>query len=74
MSSTEKWIVVSKDKDFFDSFILKGEPYKLIIVKLGNTSTKKLKQVFEDQFDEIIKTLQSEDLVMLNRTNLGIKF
>jgi predicted nuclease of predicted toxin-antitoxin system len=32
ISVAEKRIVITKDSDFFDSFIIKKEPYKLIFV------------------------------------------
>jgi predicted nuclease of predicted toxin-antitoxin system len=35
VSVSEQRIVITKDGDFLDSFILKQEPYKLILVKLG---------------------------------------
>ncbi|MHB8339016.1 MAG: DUF5615 family PIN-like protein [Ignavibacteriaceae bacterium] len=38
----EKRIVVSKDNDFLDSFLIKSEPSKLIMVKTGNIPNKKL--------------------------------
>jgi predicted nuclease of predicted toxin-antitoxin system len=37
-------ILITKDSDFYDSFIIRKEPYKLIFVKLGNTSKKELIQ------------------------------
>lgn len=42
ISVTEQRIVVTKDGDFLESFIVKNEPYKLILVKLGNTSKDEL--------------------------------
>ena len=40
ISVTDQRVVITKDADFLDSLILKNEPYKLILVKLGNTSKK----------------------------------
>lgn len=42
LSISEQRIVITKDSDFYDSFLVKGEPYKLVLVKLGNTSKKDL--------------------------------
>ncbi len=42
VSVAEQRILITKDSDFFDSFIIKKEPYKLILVKLGNISKKEL--------------------------------
>jgi predicted nuclease of predicted toxin-antitoxin system len=38
ISINEQRILITKDSDFFDSFVIRKGPYKLILVKLGNTS------------------------------------
>ncbi|WP_413172897.1 DUF5615 family PIN-like protein [Anabaena azotica] len=38
ISILEKRIVITKDKDFLDSFLIKQEPYKLLLVTTGNIS------------------------------------
>ncbi|MEO6638714.1 MAG: DUF5615 family PIN-like protein [Ginsengibacter sp.] len=38
LSIEEERILITKDSDFYQSFIIRKEPYKLIFVKLGNTS------------------------------------
>ena len=38
VSIEEKRILITKDNYFFQSFIIKNEHYKLILVNLGNTS------------------------------------
>ncbi len=46
LSIEQKRIVITKDSDFLKSFIVKQMPYKLILVKLGNTSKSELIQFF----------------------------
>ena len=67
ISVNEQRILITKDSDFFDSFIIKNEPYKLILVKLGNTSRIELIQFFHDRFDEIIEKIKTEDMVLLSK-------
>ena len=67
ISVTEQRILITKDSDFFDSFIVKNEPYKLIFVKLGNTSKKELIQFFYDRFKEIIEKIKVEKMVLLSK-------
>lgn len=67
ISVAEQRIIITKDSDFFDSFIIKKEPYKLILVKLGNTSKKELIQFFYDRFAEIIEKIKVEDMILLSR-------
>lgn len=40
ISILEERILITKDGDFLDSFILIKQPYKLVLVKLGNCSKK----------------------------------
>ena len=67
ISVNEKRILITKDSDFFDSFMIRNEPHKLILVKLGNTSKKELIQFFHEKFDEIIEKLKKEDMILLNK-------
>jgi predicted nuclease of predicted toxin-antitoxin system len=67
ISVAEQRIVITKDGDFLESFIVKNEPYKLILVKLGNTSKNELLQFFSDRFDEIIEKIKIESMVLLSK-------
>jgi predicted nuclease of predicted toxin-antitoxin system len=44
ISLRQKRVVITKDADFVDSFLLSKEPYKLLLVSTGNTRTKTLKR------------------------------
>jgi predicted nuclease of predicted toxin-antitoxin system len=67
ISVAEQRIVVTKDGDFLESFIVKNEPYKLILVKLGNVTKNELLQFFSDRFDEIIEKIKIEGMVLLSK-------
>lgn len=67
ISVAEKRVVVTKDSDFFDSFVVKNEPYKLILVKLGNTSKNELIQFFREKFKEIVQRLEEENMILLRK-------
>ena len=66
-SLAEQRILIIKDSDFYDDFIIKNEPYKLIMVKLGNTSTKELIRFFKRWFAEIIDKIEVENMVLLRK-------
>lgn len=68
ISVNEKRIVITKDTDFLESFLLKKQPYKLILVKLGNTSKSEVINFFQNKFNEIIKRIESESLVFLRQS------
>lgn len=67
ISTEEKRILITKDSDFFYSFIVKKEPYKLIFVKFGNTSKNELLNFFSERFSEIISKIQKQGIVLLTK-------
>lgn len=66
LSMNDKRVVVTKDKDFFNSYIIKKEPYKLILVIAGNLSNDKLIKLFEENLDKLIVNLESDSLIELD--------
>ncbi|HEY5405721.1 MAG TPA: DUF5615 family PIN-like protein [Ginsengibacter sp.] len=67
ISIEEQRIVITKDSDFYHSFIIRKESFKLIFVKLGNTSKDDLLNFFSDKFSEIISDIKKEDLILLSK-------
>ena len=67
ISVSQQRILITKDSDFYESFLVKQAPYKLIMVKLGNTSKKELLQFFSNKFDEIIKKIEEQPVLLLTR-------
>ena len=58
-------IVVSKDDDFYQSFLLHGKPPKLVHVKVGNMRLRTLKELFERAAPNLIDLLAQYDLLEL---------
>ena len=67
ISVDQQRILITKDSDFFDSLIIKNEPYKLIMVKLGNTSKKELIDFFSNRFNDIIEKIKVENMILLSK-------
>ena len=67
ISIREQRILITKDTDFFYSFLIKNEPYKLVLVKLGNTSKQELIKFFQEHFAEIVEKVKSESMILLNK-------
>jgi predicted nuclease of predicted toxin-antitoxin system len=71
-SVEEKWIVVTKDTDFYYSYIAKKEPYKLILVKLGNLRLRDIKEYFQDNADNIINLMSQHSFIVLEYEKIRI--
>jgi len=70
LSLREQRVVITKDEDFVDLFLLRHEPYKLLLIATGNISNRELERLFQDNLEEIVKAFESCDFVELDRTAL----
>ena len=59
-------VVITKDTDFFNSFLLNRKPPKLVLVRVGNLKLRDMKQLFETQAKSLALLLESHDLVELH--------
>ncbi|MEZ4620577.1 MAG: DUF5615 family PIN-like protein [Caldilineaceae bacterium] len=71
-SLAEQYVVITKDADFRDSHLLKGEPYKLLLVATGNIKNNELLQLFEQNLTRIVEALEVNFYVELGMNHLTI--
>ena len=67
LSVDEERIVISKDSDFFYSQLVLGRPWKLVLIKTGNISTRDLCRLFERHFSELENALTQYSLLEIDR-------
>ena len=70
LSISAQSVLVTKDSDFVQSFLLKHEPWKLLLVSTGNISNDDLMSLFHMNTSQIAESFKTFDFVELNRTNL----
>src|SRR5262249_60435321 len=63
-------ILVTKDSDFVQSFLLKREPWKLLLVSTGNIGNDELIALFQQNITQLTVAFKDFDFVELNRINL----
>ena len=56
-------VVISKDSDFLESFLIKSEPSKLILVKTGNITNRELLTLFKNHWHKIVSMISQSNLV-----------
>jgi len=72
LSIKEKRAVITKDTDFYYSYIASQKPYKLILVKLGNMQLSALKKYFKDNSNKIIEILEEHSFIVLEKNRIRI--
>jgi len=70
IAKSEDRIVITKDSDFIDSFILKSIPQKLLLITTGNIKNQQLFYLLEQNWDKIIKMFKTYNLVEMNNTSI----
>jgi predicted nuclease of predicted toxin-antitoxin system len=71
-SILEQRIVITKDADFVNSFILKKQPYKLLLISTGNISNDDLITLFTQYIADIEQALTTNEYIEISRTALII--
>lgn len=72
LSLRELRIVITKDTDFVNSFLLSSEPHKLLLVSTGNIANVVLEDLFATHLAAITTALDSYDYIELTRDALVI--
>jgi predicted nuclease of predicted toxin-antitoxin system len=72
ISVDEQRVVVTKDADFRDSHLVKGQPCKLLLVSTGNIHNTNLLNLFAKNLERIVAAFQSHSFVELDRHHLTI--
>jgi len=74
LSIKENLIVITKDSDFFDSFLINKEPFKLLLVSTGNIGNKKLLTIFENNFKLIVRHFENNSVLEITENELLIHY
>jgi predicted nuclease of predicted toxin-antitoxin system len=69
-SADDQRVVVTKDTDFFYSHLVQRRPWKLLLVRTGNISTRDLRSLFDRHLPEIEAALDTHTLVEIDRATV----
>lgn len=70
IAEEEERIVVTKNWDFVEFFLLKGKPEKLIMIKTGNSTNPYLLRLVESNLKTIIKLISRSKLVEVGKSEI----
>jgi len=70
LSVTQQRVVVTKDTDFVDSFVLNGMPWKLLLVTTGNIRNSELEAILQANLTRIVDGFDRFSFIEINRTSV----
>ena len=70
ISIREERIVISKDLDFIESLLISDKPYKLLYISTGNITNRRLLDIFQNNLEHILASLQENRLVELTNEQI----
>lgn len=70
ISVSEQRIVVTKDSDFVVSFVLHGQPWKLLLVSTGNIGNRELDKLVAANIAVIVEGFVDFDYIEVSRTSI----
>jgi predicted nuclease of predicted toxin-antitoxin system len=72
ISISNNRIVITKDRDFMDSFLIQQKPYKLLLITTGNISNNELMNLFTDNLSEIVELFEQYSFIEMSRNAIII--
>lgn len=72
LSISEQRIVITKDADFLNSFLIIQQPYKLLLVTTGNIKNSDLESVFTQNLSRIVELFEQHSYLELSRNEITV--
>lgn len=65
----EERVIITKDSDFSDYFLLKGFPPRVLLLEFGNIGNKELLRLFDKHLDTLITAFEEGSGMVTFGTN-----
>lgn len=72
LSLEEERIVITKDADFVQSFLLEQKPYKLLLVATGNIKNADLENLLRKNLNQLVEAFENHSYLELGRDAIVI--
>ena len=72
LAEQEDRIVITKDDDFVRSFLISGQPPKLLLVSTGNISNAELETLIRSNLSVIVKAFEASRFVEIGRDSMVV--
>jgi predicted nuclease of predicted toxin-antitoxin system len=65
-------VVISKDKDFYHSFLMRGQPNQLVYIRFNNLLFSEVKALFIEVAPKIVDLLGQHDLIEVYEDKIAV--
>jgi predicted nuclease of predicted toxin-antitoxin system len=72
ISIEQQRIVITKDTDFVESFLLQGKPYKLILIGTGKIKNTELESLIAANLQQLVELINVHFYLELNRSGIVV--
>ena len=72
VSIREQRVVITKDADFVQSFVLQDKPYKLLLVSTGNIRNSELENLFAQHLSRLVQLLENHRFVEIGLDSIVV--
>lgn len=70
LSIQEQRIIITKDYDFVESFLLQKKPYKLLLIGTGNIKNEALEQLFFQNLEQLVTLGEIYSYIELSQSGI----
>ncbi len=74
IADREDRIVISKDSDFLDNYILDGSPKRLLIVSTGNINNQNLIRLFEKNLETLKSLFEENSVIEIDEEEIQVHY
>jgi len=67
ISIQQERVVITKDADFVQSFLIQKQPYKLLLITTGNIKNSDLEALFAQSLPHLVKLFEQHSYIELSR-------
>lgn len=72
LATNEQYIVITKDADFLESYVLRKEPPKLLLLRTGNIRNSELISLFDKHIEFIARLFSTHSLIEVSKTEIVV--
>ena len=72
-AAREQRVVITKDADFVNSFLIFGQPYKLLLISTGNITNAELLMLLTTYLPQITDELENHSYLELSRAAVLVR-